>query len=39
MIPYAEPGSAWYYVVRAKESGLGVASNLTGKFQFDLAVP
>ena len=37
--PDAVSGSAWYYVVRAKESGLGVASNRTGRFQFDLTVP
>lgn len=32
-------GSTWYYVVRAKEGGLGMASNRTGRFQFDLSVP
>lgn len=30
------PGQERYYVIRAKENGLGVNSNRTGKFQFDL---
>ena len=32
-------GGPWFYVIRAREEGLGVNSNRTGKFQFDLAVP
>jgi hypothetical protein len=32
-------GSAWHYLIRARQDGLGVTSNRTGKFQFDLTVP
>jgi len=28
-----------YYVVRARQSGLGIPSNRTGRFQFDLTAP
>ncbi|NLF12754.1 MAG: hypothetical protein GX597_13280 [Anaerolineaceae bacterium] len=37
--PDAAPGNALYYVVRARQSGLGIPSNRTGRFLFDLAVP
>lgn len=37
--PDTPSGGSWYYMVRAKESGLGIASNRTGRFLFDLAAP
>ena len=32
-------GGPWYYLIRARQDELGVTSNRTGKFQFDLTVP
>ena len=32
-------GGPWFYIVRARQDELGVTSNRTGKFQFDLTVP
>lgn len=37
--PDTPSGGSWYYMVRAKESGLGIASNRMGRFLFDLAAP